>query len=1705
MSLKAGSLEVELLARLDRLSSDMSRGQRVVEAATTRMQEQADRAAASIRSVGLAAAGGFSAQGLVRLADQYTGLQARIGLVTDSERERISVQQQLTAVSERQLAPLGEVVSLYVKGSDAAAELGADQQALMTFTEGVAAALRLQAGPTQTAQGALLQLGQAIGGVKVQAEEYNSILDGARPLLQAVADNLDGAGGSVARLTAMVKAGEVSSRAFFEAAVAGSQQLIDKAGQIPATVGQALQLAQDRLMAYVGAGNQATGITAALVQTIDTLSGQLDVLGAVVAGGAVALLGRQMAALAISTAGSTRAALQEISARQAARAATLAETAAKVQALQASEAAIAAGRAEQVAALGRANAQLQAAQAQVAAARSAGALSFALAALRQGEAAALAATQARSAALAELALLSQHAAKVQAGLAAATTAQAAAQASASTSAMLAGRALALLGGPVGAITTALGLGVTAWLMWGNTADKTSAQAAESMEERGARIRKALDEEIARLEKRNALAAAGTPVQRQGSDEQQDYLQSLLDRAAKLAARSRQVGSSQAALDAVEIQRLHREYATLATKIRLASDAKDRLQAGSVADVRSAVLKGYQTDAERLASALEDARAQFAKIGQALPQDVEDRIRASFGSKAAREAEGELQALRDTLLQTAGVSADFYKAWDRLSTLYRRGSIDAETLRREQAKLLAQQPGVQAGLQDEAAAREAAADAARRQIQISAAYVQAEQDSLQAVTAQVEAQRSANEEIGLTAEALRELELRRLQDAEAQALQLLQQRLGEQAAVEEIDTITQRIEALRELIKLRRQGFAKQAQADAADEARKATAEIVKEYDRAAQAIERSITDALMRGFEGGKGFGRNLVNTLAATLKSQFGNAIIGPIARTLSQAINQALGSVRAPGTSGAAVAPGVAAPGSALETLGVISNLKSAYSTLTDGINSASSSLSFFASDVGDWLVMNTTGPLNSIGGSLMENAAAIGDVAPYLGSILSALQGDIKGAALSAAGTYLGTAFGGPLGGVLGGIAGNLLSGLMGSSDPYHSGSAYAVTAEGVGSRPMDRAWYRENAVTQSSVGFKDFTKRRSAELDEALKSFTVGASATMNGILGAFGKESVALSTWFRANGEKASGSFIAGGQSQAAWKTGTNDVGQAFGEFAGYVSGEIVQSLIDAGLPDWAESILQAIDQSKGVAALQEAAQSIGLILQVTERLSSLPIANLAGVTAETVIALGQLAGGLEGLQGGLQAYYTAFYSEEERAAAARSALGEQLASLADTTGGTLAAGLDDLAATLMGVEGATSISRSEFRALLESIDPNNEATRQLYVQLLGLAPAFAEAVPEVESLVDETGGLADAAARAAEVLRQRQGLERELLQLSGDEAALRALERAEIDASNLALFDRVSALRASQQAERSMASALDRVATLRESAADRVAAAEARVAELQQAAADRLRSVAGSLLDFVAEAQAADQAAASPAALRDRLQQQAAAARAGDTQAQAGLAATARSLLDAEAQRATSAAQLAVERARITSLVESVALDLQSQADAQAPAPAATDATRLAGAQAELAARQAELLTVQGLLDQQGIDLAGRQLTELQQLNAALQDYAAASLVAAQSAISLASGQPMPSLTAPSPAAASAALPTPATLGLAPAAATGQSEAQAALGTAAAATAEVARLKQEMQAVAVALKSMTSNLQDIRNVIYRDAFDGTALLVRTAT
>lgn len=280
-----------------------------------------DRASAMEKSVGASfgalagrigtALGGIAAgvglNEIRKIADTYTGIINTLKVA--GVKDVSGTFDALFASAQKNAVPLEALAQLYGRVSQAQTTLNASSGDLLNLTDIVAQSLRVSGTSATEASGALLQLGQSLAGGKVQAEEYNSLLDGMYPLLQAAAAGLQEAGGDVAKLTALVKDGKVSSEAFFRAIQAGAPLLQDKLAGATLSSAQAMERLQNELLKAVGEFDNATGASKALAGGLDVVAGSIGGIGsaATTAVTSVQKLIGKIGELATANAGAQRA------------------------------------------------------------------------------------------------------------------------------------------------------------------------------------------------------------------------------------------------------------------------------------------------------------------------------------------------------------------------------------------------------------------------------------------------------------------------------------------------------------------------------------------------------------------------------------------------------------------------------------------------------------------------------------------------------------------------------------------------------------------------------------------------------------------------------------------------------------------------------------------------------------------------------------------------------------------------------------------------------------------------------------------------------------------------------------------------------------------------------------------------------------------------------------------------------------------------------------------------------------------------------------------------------------------------------------------------------------------------------------------------------------------------------------------------------
>lgn len=783
------------------------------------------------------------------------------------------------------------------------------------------------------------------------------------------------------------------------------------------------------------------------------------------------------------------------------------------------------------------------------------------------------------------------------------------------------------------------------------------------------------------------------------------------------------------------------------------------------------------------------------------EEVEKRI-AALRRKHAEEDPKPKKPKRNTeleqearlLAELSGVTASYVEDLSRLNGAYAKGNLGQERYVELVTELIGKQPGAKKMIDETA---KEMADYAKS---IASAEDALERE-LASITKQIQATRDQNEQIGLSKSAMAELEAARLDS--------IANRLEENSIIAEgldltgakADGMRKEAAALRELAAEKRDGAVRQASSESAQQA-------AEDWKKTAESIESSLTDALLRGFESGKSFGKNLVDTL----KNMFGTLVLRPI---ISATVNPLAASLtNTLGLGGGAAGASSAAGGFASAASGV-SNL---YSMVSGGAT--------VAGGLG-------TGFLGSLAGGL--NGAGIGS------GLTSALGMNIGNGIASVVGTNVASGIATGLSGLAAAapwVAGALAvytigKKAFGRGPKEYSGDQTLNGSLGAGgfSGTMDSAWVKKGGWFRSDK--EGFDKNQvGAEFSAGLTSAYDAIKASSADFADVLGLNAASIAS--RSQAIK-----IALGKDEAANQA-------AIAEFFVGVANTVAAEL----LPEIGKFQVQGEQAS---ATLQRLAVNFSAVDQILMVMGSTSLAAFGAVGKDSIEArerLVALAGGIEALAEKTTFFNDSFLSQAERVANAQGPLNEKLASL--------------------GFAGITTSEQFKDAAqgLVKSGALANEAGAKIYAELLALGPQY-KLVSDYLKEASDTA--AEAAATLAGNKRGLEIQIMQLLgDKAGALAATRALELAEMDASLRPLRERVYALEDEAAALDTANSLLSIQAQIYELTGDKAGAAAVLSQQHINALAaldPALRGATQNLWDLQAAAKATEQVKTAAAAL----------------------------------------------------------------------------------------------------------------------------------------------------------------------------------------------------------------------------------------------
>lgn len=585
------------------------------------------------------------------------------------------------------------------------------------------------------------------------------------------------------------------------------------------------------------------------------------------------------------------------------------------------------------------------------------------------------------------------------------------------------------------------------------------------------------------------------------------------------------------------------------------------------------------------------------------------------------------------------------------------------------------------------------------------YVETLTQGLDKLKAESLTQQEHNDRLGLSVEAIAALDAAKLESQavtlDLMAIKVLDKNLDE----EQYGLYKAQAQELRKLAELKQTGAAKEAQIEVAKKA-------AEEWKRTADSINKDITDALMRGFESGKGFAENLRDTITNMFKTMILRPIVSAVVSPISQGITSMMG-----GSSGASMGSGTLINGA--NTASSLSSVGGAAAQYWSGSSAGASSASLmYANGVGavggDSIGALSTANggwagVNASGGSAAGGAggASASSMIPIIGWILA-------GMSASSSMFDQGHGWNGKY---------NALEPVMGATDGVLQGvgldakTAAIVSGSALIQGVLDKvgSWfdggheYTVGTGMQGKFSNGGFSGRNYQQWqnDGSPGFFGIGATSGSSGTnYSAMGSAaSAALGVAFVSVTDQVSSLAENLGLSTATIKGYSQDITVALGADAA-ANKAAIDTMFKGIANGAAATVVDAkyIREGEGAATtLERLSTNLGQVNTSFDVLGK-SLLSLSLVSGDSATQLVDLLGGMDAFKATTSSYYQAFYTEGERNAK----LLEQLTGSFDKMGVSLPDSLQT------------------YRDLVNAQDVNTDSGRAMYASLMGMSGAFAQ-------------------------------------------------------------------------------------------------------------------------------------------------------------------------------------------------------------------------------------------------------------------------------------------------------------------------------------------------------------------------------------------
>lgn len=240
----------------DQLEKTRSKGKKIgtdTAAGVSQLNAKLTGTARIVQTIAATIGAGFSIAGLIRAADEASGISTSLKLATNNAQALATAQTGVFKIAQETRNSLLATTQLYARIERSTRDIGLNQSTILQLTKTINQAATLSGGGA-AAEAALFQLSQGLASGVLRGDELNSVLEQTPRLAQAIADGMDI---PIGQLRKIAQEGKLTSAELLKAILKQKDVIAGEAAQAPVTVAQGFTAIRNAIVQYLATNKDA--------------------------------------------------------------------------------------------------------------------------------------------------------------------------------------------------------------------------------------------------------------------------------------------------------------------------------------------------------------------------------------------------------------------------------------------------------------------------------------------------------------------------------------------------------------------------------------------------------------------------------------------------------------------------------------------------------------------------------------------------------------------------------------------------------------------------------------------------------------------------------------------------------------------------------------------------------------------------------------------------------------------------------------------------------------------------------------------------------------------------------------------------------------------------------------------------------------------------------------------------------------------------------------------------------------------------------------------------------------------------------------------------------------------------------------------------------------------------------------------------------